>query len=40
MAGYRDYRFHFTGFLKGLGFCTAGGLVVAGLWMVAQAAFR
>jgi hypothetical protein len=24
MAGYRDYRFHFIGFLKGLGFCTAG----------------
>ncbi len=21
MAGYRDYRFHFIGFLKGLGFC-------------------
>jgi len=37
MAGYRDYRFHFIGFLKGLGFCAAGGLVIAGLWMVAQA---
>jgi hypothetical protein len=40
MAGYRDYRFHFIGFLKGLGFCAAGALVVAGLWMVAQAVFR
>ena len=32
MAGYRDYRFHFVGFLKGLGFCAVGGLVVAALW--------
>jgi hypothetical protein len=36
MAGYRDYRFHFVGFLKGLGFCAAGGLLVAALWMFAQ----
>lgn len=36
MAGYRDYRFHFNGFLKGLGFCTAGALVIAVLWLVAQ----
>ena len=28
MAGYRDYRFHFIGFLKGLGFCLFGGLVI------------
>lgn len=32
MAGYRDYRFHFVGFLKGFGFCAAGGLLMAGLW--------
>lgn len=37
MAGYRNYRFHFVGFLKGLGFCTVGGLLVAGLWMIVQA---
>jgi hypothetical protein len=36
MAGYRDYRFHFIGFLKGLGFCLAGGLVIAGLWTAIQ----
>ena len=36
MAGYRDYRFRFIGFLKGLGFCIVGGLVVAGLWMLMQ----
>jgi hypothetical protein len=36
MAGYRDYRFHFTGFLKGLGFSAAGSLLVAGLWMAVQ----
>ncbi len=34
MAGYRDYRFHFIGFLKGLGFCALGGLLIAGLWLV------
>jgi len=39
MAGYRDYRFHFVGFLKGLGFCLVGSVVVAGLWMVGQAVF-
>jgi hypothetical protein len=38
MAGYRDYRFHFIGFLKGLGFCTGAGLLIAGLWMLAQGA--
>lgn len=37
MAGYRDYRFHFVGFLKGLGFCAVGGLVIAALWIVVQA---
>jgi hypothetical protein len=37
MAGYRDYRFHFIGFLKGLGFCTLGGLLIAALWLVLQA---
>ncbi len=36
MAGYRDYRFHFIGFLKGLIFCAAGGLVIALLWVVVQ----
>lgn len=36
MAGYHDYRFHFIGFVKGLGFCVVGGLIIAGLWMVAQ----
>jgi hypothetical protein len=36
MAGYRDYRFHFIGFLKGLMFCSVGGLVVASIWSVAQ----
>jgi hypothetical protein len=39
MAGYRDYRFHFIGFLKGLGFCSVGGLVVAGVWWVVQMVF-
>jgi hypothetical protein len=37
MAGYRDYRFHFVGFLKGLGFCLFGGLVIAALWAGVQA---
>jgi len=36
MVGYRDYRFHFIGFLKGLGFCVGGGLVVAGLMQIAR----
>lgn len=36
MAGYRDYWFHFVGFLKGLGFCTVGGLVIASIWAVIQ----
>jgi len=33
MAGYRDYRFHFVGFLKGLGFCLAAALIIAGAWI-------
>lgn len=37
MPGYRDYRFHFVGFLKGLGFCVAVGLVVAVVWIAMQA---
>ena len=36
MAGYRDYRFHFIGFLKGLGFSAVGGLFIAVLWTVLQ----
>jgi len=36
MPGYRDYRFHFIGFLKGLIFCMMGGLVIALLWVVVQ----
>ncbi len=36
MAGYRDYRFHFIGFLKGLGFSAVGGLLIAVLWVLVQ----
>lgn len=36
MAAYHDYRFHFVGFLKGLGFCGVGGLVIASIWAVTQ----
>jgi hypothetical protein len=36
MPGYRDYHFHFIGFLKGIGFCAVGGLLIAGLWILAQ----
>ena len=36
MAGYRDYRFHFIGFLKGLGFCAGGGLIIATAWSLLQ----
>lgn len=39
MAGYRDYRFHFDGFLKGLGFTLVGSLVIALLWLVLQSWF-
>jgi hypothetical protein len=34
MPGYRDYRFHFIGFLKGLGFAVMASLLVAILWTV------
>jgi len=37
MPGYRDYRFHFVGFLKGLVFCLVASLVVAAIWVVGQA---
>jgi hypothetical protein len=39
MAGYRDYRFHFLGFLKGLIFCAVGGLFIALVWVVEQKLF-
>jgi hypothetical protein len=29
MQAYKDYRFHFIGFLKGMVFCLLGGLIVA-----------
>jgi hypothetical protein len=37
MAGYRDYRFHFIGFLKGLVFCLVASLVVGAVWVAGQA---
>lgn len=36
MVAYRDYRFHFIGFLKGLGFCAISGPVIGGIWLLAQ----
>lgn len=36
MAAYRDYRFHFIGFLKGLGFTVVGSLLIAIFWMIIQ----
>ena len=36
MAAYRDYRFHFIGFLKGLGFSVVGSLLIAIFWMIIQ----
>jgi hypothetical protein len=36
MAGYRDYRFHLIGFIKGLGFCIVGGLIVSLVWLAIQ----
>jgi hypothetical protein len=36
MAGYRNYHFHWIGFLKGLGFTSAGSLFLAGVWTVLQ----
>lgn len=35
MAGYRDYGFHFRGFLIGLTLCAFAGLVAGGLYSVA-----
>lgn len=31
LSGYKDYYFHFKGFLKGIGFCAIGGFVIAGI---------
>ena len=31
MAGYKDYLFHFRGFLKGTVFCVISGLVIGGV---------
>ena len=31
MAEYKDYRFHFRGFLKGTTFSIIGGLIIAGI---------
>jgi hypothetical protein len=39
MAGYRNYRFHFIGFLKGIAFCIFGGLLIAGAWLFIQPIF-
>ena len=36
MTAYRDYRFHFVGFLKGLGFTTFGSLLIAAFWVILQ----
>ena len=36
MAAYRDYRFHFIGFLKGLGFTVVGSLLIAIFWIILQ----
>lgn len=36
LAGYGDYRFHFIGFLKGLGFTAAGSLLIATCWTALQ----
>jgi hypothetical protein len=35
MAGYRDYAFHFRGFLIGLVLCLFAGLVAGGIYSVA-----
>lgn len=34
MAGYKDYAFHFHGFVIGLAFCLVGGLISAGITML------
>ena len=31
MSGYKDYLFHFKGFLIGIGYSAAAGLLVAGV---------
>ena len=36
MAGYRNYRFHVIGFLKGLGFCAAGSVLISAAWILSQ----
>jgi hypothetical protein len=36
MTAYRDYRFHFIGFLKGLGFTVVGSLLIAAFWVILQ----
>jgi hypothetical protein len=36
MAGYRNYHFHFIGFLKGLGFSAVGGLFIGLFWSAVQ----
>jgi hypothetical protein len=36
MPAYRDYRFHFVGFLKGLGFSAVGSLLIAAFWVILQ----
>lgn len=36
MAGYKDYAFHFYGFLKGLVFCLAGAMVCAGITLLSN----
>lgn len=36
MPSYGDYRFHFVGFLKGLGFSAVGGLLIASFWVILQ----
>lgn len=37
MAGYRDYRFHFVGFLIGLGFCAVGAVMISLVWLGVEA---
>jgi hypothetical protein len=36
MTAYRDYRFHFVGFLKGLRFSAVGSLLIATFWVILQ----
>ncbi len=37
MSEYGDWRFHFAGFVKGLGICTVGALLAAVAAVVVQA---